>query len=189
MSTALNVAPLSGKIGVGNYILEIIPIDGGYRLTAKRGKEIQTMDVMNGIGIEKFEKINSTGDVDNYCITFTDNSTFEFSIETNAKTYAAAETERINAEKVRIQNEAERIASETTRKNTFAGYQGEIDKFKTEIVTGKDAATENTRIAIGEAGEALEVPSMDEFREFKNEIESYGLTVENGKLCMKVERS
>ena len=43
--------------------------------------------------------------------------------------------------------------------------KNEIDSFKTELVTGKDAATENTRFAIGTAEQTLEVPSMEEFNQ------------------------
>ena len=177
MSTSLNAISLTGRIGVGNYILEITPIDGGYRLTTKRGKDVQTIDIMNGIGIESIEKLGSTGNVDNYRITLSDGSTFDYSIETNEADRAAAELERINAEAARVSAEQMRVTAETDRANAetgraeaFAGYETEIDQFKTEIVTSKDTATENTRFAIGKAEESLEVPSMEEFNELKGDL-------------------
>ena len=51
--------------------------------------------------------------------------------------------------------------------NFFLTIKNEIDGFKTELVTNKDAATENTRFAIGVAEQNLEVPSMEEFNELK----------------------
>lgn len=51
----------------------------------------------------------------------------------------------------------------------FLTVKNEIDSFKTELVTGKDAATENTRFAIGTAEQTLEVPSMEEFNQLKDE--------------------
>ena len=45
----------------------------------------------------------------------------------------------------------------------------ELDEFKNEIVTGKDSATDNTKFAIGTAEQNLEVPSMEEFNQLKDE--------------------
>ena len=47
----------------------------------------------------------------------------------------------------------------------FLTVKNEFDGFKTELVTNKDAATENTRFAIGVAEQNLEVPSMEEFNQ------------------------
>lgn len=52
----------------------------------------------------------------------------------------------------------------------FLTVKNEIDGFKTELVTGKDAATENTRFAIGTAEQTLEVPSMEEFNGLKDDV-------------------
>lgn len=51
----------------------------------------------------------------------------------------------------------------------FLTVKNEFDSFKTELVTNKDAATENTRFAIGVAEQDLEVPSMEEFNQLKGE--------------------
>ena len=48
--------------------------------------------------------------------------------------------------------------------------EAKINQFKNEIVTNKDSATDNTRFAIGTAEQALEVPSMEEFNELKDDI-------------------
>ena len=69
----------------------------------------------------------------------------------------------------RIVAESERVTAESERANTFAGYETEINQFKNEIVTGKDSATDNTRFAIGAAEQNLEVPSMEEFNQLKDE--------------------
>lgn len=81
-----------------------------------------------------------------------------------------AEGTRVSAETSRETAENNRVAAETERAATFIGYQNEINQFKTEIVTDKDAATENTRFAIGTAEQTLEVPSMKEFNELKDDF-------------------
>ena len=80
-----------------------------------------------------------------------------------------AETERATAESERVTAETERATAESERSNTFAKYETEINQFKNEIVTGKDSATDNTKFAIGKAEQNLEVPSMEEFNQLKNE--------------------
>ena len=80
-----------------------------------------------------------------------------------------AESERVTAESERVAAESERVTAESERANTFAGYETEINQFKNEIVTGKDSATDNTRFAIGAAEQNLEVPSMEEFNQLKDE--------------------
>ena len=80
-----------------------------------------------------------------------------------------SESERVAAESERVAAESERVTAESERANTFAGYETEINQFKNEIVTGKDSATDNTRFAIGVAEQNLEVPSMEEFNQLKDE--------------------
>lgn len=65
----------------------------------------------------------------------------------------------------------------------FLTVKNEIDSFKTELVTNKDAATENTRFAIGVAEQNLEVPSMEEFNQLKDDVAAITPddTVVNGK--------
>ena len=47
--------PLSGIIGVGSlvvndYQIQTEAIDGGHRLTITRGSDVQTLDIMDGVG-------------------------------------------------------------------------------------------------------------------------------------------
>lgn len=52
----------------------------------------------------------------------------------------------------------------------FLTVKNEIDGLKTELVTNKDAATENTRFAIGTAEQTIEVPSMEEFNKLADDM-------------------
>ena len=122
MSIDLNLEPLEATIGAGalivnDYALNITQIEHGYRLAVTRGSETQTMDVLDGVGVVGIEKTGSTGDVDSYRVSFTDGSTFEYTVETNAATYAAAEAARVDAENSRVSAEAERVSAEAGRVN------------------------------------------------------------------------
>lgn len=131
MSAILNAASITGKIGAGSilladYMLEIQPIENGYRMNVTRGSEVQTMDVLDGVGIVGVEKTGSTGDVDRYRISFTDGSVFDYTIETNAAAYAAAELER--------------VAAENGRAETFAGYENRIAEAESTAQSVRDDA-------------------------------------------------
>lgn len=122
MSIDLNLEPLEATLGAGalivnDYRITTEPIDGGHRITVTRGSETQTMDVLDGVGIVGIEKTGSTGDMDSYRVSFTDGSTFEYTVETNAATYAAAEAARVEAENSRVRAEAERVSAEAGRVN------------------------------------------------------------------------
>lgn len=85
MSAILNAASLPGTLGVGSlvlgdYMLRISPIEGGYRLTVTRGSDVQTMDVRDGTGIARIEKTASVGNVDTYTVTLTDGSDYSFTV-------------------------------------------------------------------------------------------------------------
>lgn len=84
----------------------------------------------------------------------------------------SAESGRVSAEQGRVSAETERVTAETERAATFSGYQNEINQFKNDIVTSKDAATENTKFAIGTAEQTLEVPSMEEINAVKDDVAS-----------------
>lgn len=85
-------------VGKNVTISSITPIDGGNRITFSYTLDngttkISTLDVMNGvngtdgkngIGISKIEKTKTEGLVDTYIITFSDDSTFEYTV-TNGK--------------------------------------------------------------------------------------------------------
>ena len=83
---------------------------------------------------------------------------------------ATAESERVAAESERATAESGRVAAESERANTFSRYETEINQFKNEIVTGKDSATDNTKFAIGEAEQNLEVPTMEEFNKLADSL-------------------
>ena len=122
MSEILNRAWINAVLGAGSvvlndYALNITPIERGYRLTVKRGSDTQTMDILDGVGIVGIEKTGSTGDVDSYRITFTDGSTFDYTVETNAAAHAAAEAARVEAENSRAGAEAARESAEAGRVN------------------------------------------------------------------------
>lgn len=123
MNARLNAAQaLSGDIGAGSvvvndYQIQADAIDGGHRLTITRGSEVQTIDLMDGVGIANIVKTGSTGDVDSYRITFTDGSTFDYTVETNAAAYAAAELERVAAENGRKAAETSRTDAELARES------------------------------------------------------------------------
>ena len=61
MSEILNRAGINAVLGAGSvvlndYALNITPIERGYRLTVTRGSEVQTMDILDGVGIVGIEK-------------------------------------------------------------------------------------------------------------------------------------
>lgn len=112
MNTVLSTVSLTGRIGVGNYTLEIVQIERGYRLVMTRGGEVQTIDILNGVGIERIEKVGETDNSNTYRMIFTDGQTFDYNIEPGEEAREAAEAERIKAE-----NE---------RATIFSGYEERI---------------------------------------------------------------
>ena len=117
MSAILNAASITGRIGAGSilladYQLEIQPIENGYRLRVTRGSEVQTMDVPDAVGIAKIERVGESDGANDYRITFTDGSTFDYRIEPGEEAREAAEAERRRAE--------------AERTEAFAGYEARI---------------------------------------------------------------
>lgn len=117
MSAILNAASITGKIGAGSitladYLLEIQSLENGYRLSVTRGSEVQTLDVLDGVGIAKIERIGESNGANDYRISFTDGSTFEYRIEPGEEAREAAEAERRRAE--------------AERAEAFAGYDARI---------------------------------------------------------------
>ena len=157
MSIDLNLEPLEATLGAGalivnDYRITTEPIEGGHRLNITRGSEVQTMDVLDGVGIVGIEKTGSTGDVDSYRVSFTDGSTFDYTVETNAATYAAAEAARAEAEAARESAETARASAESARAQAEDGRQSaeaarvaaEQSRASAESVR---AAAENARVA------------------------------------------
>lgn len=76
---------LKVELGIGgailnDYMLSVTEIDGGHRLTITRGSDVQTLDIMDGVGIAGIEKTESIGNVDVYTITMTDGSSYTFTV-------------------------------------------------------------------------------------------------------------
>ena len=85
LSGTLGAASLSGALSTGSvivndYTITMQGIDGGHRLTITRGSEVQTLDIMDGVGIAGIEKTESIGNVDVYTITMTDGSSYTFTV-------------------------------------------------------------------------------------------------------------
>lgn len=85
LSGTLGAASLSGALSTGSvivndYIITMQGIDGGHRLTITRGSDVQTMDIMDGVGIAGIEKTATIGNVDEYTITMTDGSSYTFTV-------------------------------------------------------------------------------------------------------------
>lgn len=85
LSGTLGAASLSGALSTGSvivndYTITMQGIDGGHRLTVTRGSDVQTMDIMDGVGIAGIEKTATIGNVDEYTITMTDGSSYTFTV-------------------------------------------------------------------------------------------------------------
>ena len=79
-AASLSGALSTGSVVVNDYAISIATIDGGYRLTITRGSDVQTLDIMDGVGIAGIEKTASVGLTDVYTITLTDGSSYEFTV-------------------------------------------------------------------------------------------------------------
>ena len=194
ISGTQNSAGMSGELGAGalivnDYRITTEPIDGGHRLTVMRGSEVQTMDLMDGVGIVGVEKTGSTGDVDSYRISFTDGSVFDYTIETNAAAHAAAELERVAAENERKADETSRIDAELARKSAetaresaeSARAQAEDGRQSAEAARVTDeqsrasaesgrVAAENARVAAEDARVSAENTRAETFAGYENRI-------------------
>ena len=79
-AASLSGALSTGSVIVNDYTITMQGIDGGHRLTITRGSEVQTLDIMDGVGIAGIEKTESIGNVDVYTITMTDGSSYTFTV-------------------------------------------------------------------------------------------------------------
>ena len=79
-AASLSGALSAGSVVVNDYMLSMSEIDGGHRLTITRGSEVQTLDIMDGVGIAGIEKTESIGNVDIYTITMTDGGSYTFTV-------------------------------------------------------------------------------------------------------------
>lgn len=139
-----------GSATVGEYTLRTEPIDGGYRLTITRGSEVQTLDLLNGVGIAGIEKTASVGMTDVYTITLTDGSSYEFTVtngsgggsadvpiasETVAGIVRVGENLRISADGVLSVDTATAVEEDNTRPVTSAAVQTTVGNIEILLKT------------------------------------------------------
>ena len=145
---------LSGSIGAGgvvvnDYRIQTEPIDGGYRLTITRGSEVQTLDIMDGVGIAGIEKTASVGLTDVYTIALTDGSSYEFTVtngsggsadvpiasETVAGIVRVGENLKISADGVLSVDTATAVEEDNTRPVTSAAVQTTVGNIEILLKT------------------------------------------------------
>ena len=140
-----------GSATLGEYNLRTEPIDGGYRLTIARGDEVQTLDIMDGVGIAGIEKTASVGLTDVYTIALTDGSSYEFTVtngsgggsgadvpiasETVAGIVRVGENLRISADGVLSVDTAAAVEQDNTRPITAAAVFTEVGNINALLET------------------------------------------------------
>ena len=139
-----------GSATLGEYTLRTEPIDGGYRLTITRGSEVQTLDVMDGVGIAGIEKTASVGLTDVYTITLTDGSSYDFTVtngsggsgadvpiasETVAGIVRVGENLRISADGTLSVDTAAAVEQDNTRPITAAAVYTEVGNINALLET------------------------------------------------------
>ena len=155
MSIDLNLEPLEATLGAGalivnDYRITTEPIEGGHRLTITRGSEVQTLDLLNGVGIAGIEKTASVGMTDVYTITLTDGSSYEFTVtngsgggsadvpiasETVAGIVRVGENLRISADGVLSVDTATAVEEDNTRPVTSAAVQTTVGNIEILLKT------------------------------------------------------
>ena len=191
MSEILNRAGINAVLGAGSvvlndYALNITPIERGYRLTVKRGSETQTMDILDGVGIVGIEKTGSTGDVDSYRVTFTDGSTFKYTVETNAAAHAAAEAARVEAEKSRAGAEVARESAEAGRVNA-EDARVEADAARESAETAR-ASAESARAQAEDGRQSAEAARVAA-EQSRASAESVRAAAENARVAAETART
>lgn len=140
-----------GSATLGEYNLRTEPIDGGYRLTITRGSEVQTLDIMDGVGIAGIEKTASVGLTDVYTIALTDGSSYEFTVtngsgggsgvdvpiasETVAGIVRVGENLKISADGVLTVDTATAVEEDNTRPVTSAAVQTTVGNIEILLKT------------------------------------------------------
>ena len=151
----LGAASLSGTLGVGNvvlgdYLLTTEIIHGGYSLTIARGDDVQTLDIMDGVGIAGIEKTASVGLTDVYTIALTDGSSYEFTVtngsgggsgdvpiasETVAGIVRVGENLRVSADGTLSVDTAAAVEQDNTRPITAAAVYTEVGNINALLET------------------------------------------------------
>ena len=140
-----------GSATLGEYNLRTEPIDGGYRLTITRGSDVQTLDIMDGVGIAGIEKTASVGLTDVYTIALTDGSGYEFTVtngsgggsgadvpiasETVAGIVRVGENLKISADGVLSVDTATAVEQDNTRPVTAAAVYTEVGNINALLET------------------------------------------------------
>lgn len=138
-----------GSATLGEYNLRTEPIDGGYRLTITRGSNVQTLDIMDGVGIAGIEKTASAGLTDVYTIALTDGSSYEFTVtngsggsgdvpiasETVAGIVRVGENLRISADGTLSVDTATVVEEDNTRPVTSAAVQTTVGNIEILLKT------------------------------------------------------
>ena len=140
-----------GSATLGEYNLRTEPIDGGYRLTITRGSDVQTLDIMDGVGIAGIEKTASVGLTDVYTIALTDGSSYEFTVtngsgggsgadvpiasDTVAGIVRVGENLRISADGVLSVDTATAVEEDNTRPVTSAAVQTTVGNIEILLKT------------------------------------------------------
>lgn len=150
-AASLTGALSTGSVVVNDYVISIAAIDGGHRLTITRGSEVQTLDLLNGVGIAGIEKTASVGMTDVYTITLTDGSSYEFTVtngsgggsggdvpiasETVAGIIRVGENLRISADGALSVDTAAAIEQDNTRPITAAAVYTEVGNINALLET------------------------------------------------------
>ena len=139
-----------GSVVLGDYLLTTEIIDGGYRLTITRGSDVQTLDIMDGVGIAGIEKTASVGLTDVYTIALTDGSSYEFTVtngsggsgadvpiasETVAGIVRVGENLRISADGTLSVDTAAAVEQDNTRPITAAAVFTEVGNINALLET------------------------------------------------------
>ena len=158
LSGTLGAASLSGALSAGSvvvndYTISIAAIDVGHRLTITRGSEVQTMDIVDGVGIAGIEKTATIDNVDVYTITMTDGSSYTFTVtngtggsgggsadvpiasETVAGIVRVGENLKISADGVLSVDTATAVEEDNTRPVTSAAVQTTVGNIEILLKT------------------------------------------------------
>ena len=156
LSGTLGAASLSGALSTGSvivndYTITMQGIDGGHRLTVTRGSDVQTLDIMDGVGIAGIEKTATIDNVDVYTITMTDGSSYTFTVtngsggggsadipiasDTVAGIIRVGENLKISADGVLSVDTATAVEEDNTRPVTSAAVQTTVGNIEILLKT------------------------------------------------------
>lgn len=205
MSEIQNYGKITATIGAASlifndYVIALTEIEGGHRLTATRGSEVQAIDVMDGRTLNprgawdaaaKYAQYDTVSHNQGayvalqpsqgvepapgaYWAVLVDNAeavrATEAALEA-AKRADAAEAERAGAEQARVENETARAAAERVRAENEA-VRAEAENGRVTAEDGRSNA-ESARVSAEQGRVAAE-----------NERAALGFSVVDGALCV-----